>query len=48
MTETIAETTIRQSPLGDIHRRSGAVLAERDGWEVPASYGDVLLEFGRA
>ena len=34
-----------QSPLDESHQRLGAVVTERDGWSVPASYGDVLLEY---
>jgi folate-binding protein YgfZ len=34
-----------QSPLDVSHQRLGAVVTERDGWSVPASYGDVLLEY---
>lgn len=45
MMETIAETTIHQTPLGDAQTQAGAVMAERDGRSVAVSYGDVLLEY---
>jgi folate-binding protein YgfZ len=35
----------RKSPLGDTHASLGATMAERNGWSVPESYGDVLLEY---
>jgi folate-binding protein YgfZ len=35
----------KESPLGEVHQRLGAVMSERDGWSVPASYGDVLFEY---
>lgn len=31
--------------LDETHRTSGATMMERDGWSVPASYGDDLFEY---
>ena len=45
MTEAIEQPTIHESSLVEIHRSRGAVMTERDGWSVPVSYGDVLLEY---
>jgi glycine cleavage system aminomethyltransferase T len=45
MTETIEQTTIHESPLVELQRSSGALMAESDGWSMPASYGDLLLEY---
>jgi folate-binding protein YgfZ len=36
---------ILELPLRDNHLRLGASMLERDGWSVPESYGDVLLEY---
>ncbi len=44
MTETI-EVALRESPLDEVHKSLGAIMAERDRWSVPASYGDELLEY---
>lgn len=40
------EEVSRKSPLDAVHSRLGATMQERDGWLVPASYGDVLSEYG--
>jgi folate-binding protein YgfZ len=40
-----AQVEIKNSPLDAVHKSLGAVMAERDGWSVPASYGDELLEY---
>jgi folate-binding protein YgfZ len=45
MTEAIETETLGKSPLDAIHQRLGATMIERDGWSMPASYGDVLLEY---
>ncbi|MCU1267368.1 MAG: hypothetical protein JWM21_3686 [Acidobacteria bacterium] len=45
LTEEIPQNTISLSPLEEVHRRSGAIMAERDGWSVPASWGDTLFEY---
>jgi folate-binding protein YgfZ len=44
MTE-IQAPNLTKSPLDDMHARLGARMSERDGWSVPDSYGDVLLEY---
>jgi glycine cleavage system aminomethyltransferase T len=45
MTETVEQTSIRKSPLDDMHSRFDAAMQERDGWLVPGSYGDVMSEY---
>jgi folate-binding protein YgfZ len=45
MTETFEPITIRESPLAEAHQSRGAAMAERDGWSIPTSYGDVLFEY---
>lgn len=44
MTEAV-EVTIRTSPLDEVHKGLGAVMADRGGWSLPASYGDELFEY---
>lgn len=44
MTE-VQKVALRELALDEIHRNAGAVMAEREGWSVPASYGDELLEY---
>jgi len=36
---------ILETPLRDSHQRLGATMGEQNGWSVPESYGDVLLEY---
>ena len=36
------QAEMKNSPLDSVHESLGAVMAERDGWSVPASYGDEL------
>ena len=36
---------MRRLPLDEAHRKEGALMKERDGWSVPASFGDVLREY---
>jgi len=36
---------LSKSPLEAVHERLGATMIERDGWAVPESYGDELLEY---
>lgn len=36
---------ILESPLRDNHLRLGAKMSEHNGWSVPESYADVLLEY---
>jgi folate-binding protein YgfZ len=45
MTEARETPILTKSPLGDTHLRLGATMIDRDGWSVPQSYGDVLLEY---
>jgi folate-binding protein YgfZ len=45
MSEAVEEMTIHKLPLDETHRRSGAVMIERDGWSVPARYGEPLAEY---
>lgn len=45
MTESVATKAALKSPLDSIHQRLGATMIERDGWSLPQSYGDVLLEY---
>ncbi|MCM3874621.1 MAG: aminomethyltransferase family protein [Pyrinomonadaceae bacterium] len=45
MTEAVEQITLRQSPLDEVHKHLGALLAARDGWSVLASYGDELFEY---
>jgi len=45
MSEAIEQSIIRRSPLDEMHRNLGAMLAERDGWIIPVSYGDSSSEY---
>jgi folate-binding protein YgfZ len=45
MSEVVEQVAIYKSPLDEVHRRAGAEIRERDGWLVPASYGDVQAEY---
>jgi len=47
LTKELAEAlqTQKKSPLDSVHRRLGANMIERDGWDVPQSYGDLLGEY---
>jgi len=45
MSESLEQMTLRKSPLDEVHKHLGALLTERDGWSVPASYGDELFEY---
>jgi glycine cleavage system T protein len=45
MSETVESVTIHKSPLDEMHTRLGALLSERDGWLLPASYGDARAEY---
>ncbi|MBC8031905.1 MAG: aminomethyl transferase family protein [Pyrinomonadaceae bacterium] len=45
MAEAVEQIVNRKSPLCDRHARLGGIMIERDGWQVPSSYGDVLLEY---
>jgi folate-binding protein YgfZ len=39
------ETIARRSPLDELHRQLGARMFERDGWLLPADYGDAASEY---
>lgn len=45
MSEVVERDAIHKSPLGEAHQSAGAALEERDGYIVPASYGDVMAEY---
>ena len=45
MSEAITIATAKTSPLHELHLHLGAVMTERDGWSMPASYGDELFEY---
>ncbi len=45
MTEAVETKSLAKSSLESIHQRLGATMNERDGWSVPESYGDPLLEY---
>jgi folate-binding protein YgfZ len=46
MSEVVTETpTLRTTPLSETHAALGAAMTERDGWSVPANYGDPLFEY---
>ena len=45
MNEAVEARVSGAAALDEIHKELGAVMTERDGWSVPASYGDVLLEY---
>jgi folate-binding protein YgfZ len=45
MTEVIEQATTRRLALDDVHRRTGAQMSERDGYLVPANFGDAAAEY---
>lgn len=45
MNEAVEQLTIHKLPLEEMHRRLGATFAERDGWLLPANYGDPSAEY---
>ncbi|HEX8176434.1 MAG TPA: aminomethyltransferase family protein [Pyrinomonadaceae bacterium] len=45
MSEVVERDAVHKSPLDEAHRRAGAELEVRDGYLVPASYGDVMAEY---
>lgn len=45
MSQTSEKSAINRSPLDEEHTRLGATMTERDGWLVPASYGDTRAEY---
>ena len=45
MSEASETKQLMKSPLNAIHAELGATMSEQDGWSLPQSYGDVLLEY---
>jgi folate-binding protein YgfZ len=45
MNETAEQTAIHTLPLAATHRTHGATFAERDGFMLPAAYGDARAEY---
>ncbi len=45
MTEATEQIVIQKLALDETHAQLGASMAERDGWSVAASYGDVAQEY---
>jgi folate-binding protein YgfZ len=45
MTDTVAQVAVLKSFLDEAHTRLGAAMIERDGWQIPTSYGDTLFEY---
>src|SRR5258707_2738735 len=45
MTESTQEAEAIQLKLNDLHTGLGAVMTVRNGWTVPAHYGDVAREY---
>jgi folate-binding protein YgfZ len=45
MSEVSAQVELKKSALDETHRRLGASMLERDGWMLPAFYGDVADEY---
>jgi folate-binding protein YgfZ len=41
----VAQVETKTSPLDAVHKSLGAIMTERDGWSVAATYGDELLEY---
>ena len=41
----VQKSQLRELLLAETHKKSAAVMVERDGWSVPASFGDELLEY---
>lgn len=45
MSEVVKQIANQHSPLQEFHKRLGAEMKERDGCQVPASFGDELFEY---
>jgi aminomethyltransferase len=45
MSDTAEQLTTRKLALDEAHRRAGAVMVEREGHLLPASYGDAAAEY---
>jgi folate-binding protein YgfZ len=45
MTNTVEQLTTRKLALDETHRRAAASMIERDGYYLPANYGDAAAEY---
>jgi folate-binding protein YgfZ len=45
MNEAVEALMIHQLPLAEMHRKLGATFAEREGFLLPANYGDARAEY---
>jgi folate-binding protein YgfZ len=45
MSEVVKQIANQQSPLQEFYKRLGAEMKERDGCQIPASFGDELFEY---
>lgn len=45
MAEAAEQLGVQKLALGEAHAGLGASMTERDGWSIPASYGDVTQEY---
>ncbi|MCA1555911.1 MAG: hypothetical protein LC747_04395 [Acidobacteria bacterium] len=45
MNEAVEGLTIHKLSLEELHRKAGATFAERDGFMLPANYGDARAEY---
>ncbi len=48
MTEEVIPITLQTSALDSAHLAAGAVMTEREGWSIPANYGNVADEYAAA
>jgi len=45
MSEAVEQQAARRLALEETHRRHGAAMVEREGWLLPANYGDAAAEY---
>jgi len=45
MNETVEQLTVHNLTLAETHRAHGAIFTERDGYVLPATYGDARAEY---
>ena len=45
MSEVVEQSAAHRLPLDETHRRHGASMIERDGWMIPAHYGNSPTEY---
>src|SRR6266550_952275 len=45
MTKLLEQIALRKLALDEAHAHLGASMTVRDGWSVPAAYGDVVQEY---